>query len=103
MKAIIIAAGRGSRLGEETKNTPKPLVKVNNISFFENTINCFKSSGIQEISAVIGYKKDLFASISGLNYFENDEWERNNILHSLFCAKDFNKCFFDVGATSRII
>jgi choline kinase len=44
MKGLIIAAGRGKRLGYLTKETPKPLVKVDHNCFFKNTIKHFSLS-----------------------------------------------------------
>ncbi len=89
MKGLIIAAGRGKRLGSFTKDTPKPLVKVDGSCFFENTIKHFHSVGITNIAAVIGYKKEQFKSIKNITFFENNNWENNNILHSLFHARNF--------------
>jgi choline kinase len=57
MKGLIVAAGRGSRLGHLTKYTPKPLTKVGNSCFLENTILHFLSLGITEVGVVVGYKK----------------------------------------------
>ena len=38
MKAIILAAGKGERFGQLTKITPKPLIKIGNISLIERNI-----------------------------------------------------------------
>jgi choline kinase len=89
MKALIIAAGRGSRLGHYTDSMPKPLVAINNLSFFENTIKHLRDIGIQDIGAVIGYKKENFKNFKDITFFINNNWQNNNILHSLFYAKDF--------------
>jgi choline kinase len=89
MKGLIIAAGRGQRLGSFTKDTPKPLVKVNGSCFFENTIKHFHSLGITNIAAVVGYKKEQFKVLKDITFFENNNWENNNILHSLFHARNF--------------
>lgn len=89
IKGLIIAAGRGSRLKEMTQDTPKPLVSVNNSCFFENTVKCLKDVGISDIGAVVGYKKELFAKYDDINFFENNDYLNNNILHSLFCARKF--------------
>ena len=60
MKAIIIAAGDGSRLGNLTKDLPKPLVDVNGKSIIERQISTFKKNGIDEIIVIIGPNKDKF-------------------------------------------
>ncbi len=89
MKGLVIAAGRGSRLGEFTKTTPKPLVKVKKKCFFENTVEHLHTLGINKIAAVIGYKKEKFKVIKDITFFENNDWQNNNILQSLFYARDF--------------
>ena len=57
--------------------------------FFENTIKLFNSSGIDDIGAIIGYNKENFYKYENITFFENSNWANNNILHSLFCARDF--------------
>ena len=89
MKGLIIAAGRGSRLGSVTDDTPKPLVNVTGKSFFENTVDHFRACGVTDIAAVVGYQREQFYQYSDLTFFENKTWRSNNILHSMFCARDF--------------
>ncbi len=89
MKGLIIAAGRGSRLEHLTEHTPKPLTKVGNSCFLENTILHFHSLGITEVGVVVGYKKEQFKKIENVTFFENNNWKNNNILHSLFHARNF--------------
>ena len=70
MKAIIVAAGIGSRLGELTKHLPKPLVDVNGKSILERQISLFKKFGIDEIFIITGYKNDKI-NFSNVNYIYN--------------------------------
>ena len=56
MKAVIIAAGVGSRLGKLTKEIPKPLINVNGKSIIERQIDSFRKCGINEIIVITGYK-----------------------------------------------
>ena len=58
MKVIIIAAGVGSRLGDLTKNLPKPLLDVNGKSILEHQIELFRKFGIEDIVIVTGHKKE---------------------------------------------
>jgi MurNAc alpha-1-phosphate uridylyltransferase len=46
---MILAAGQGSRMRELTKNTPKPLLKVNGQALIEYRINAYKNAGIRNI------------------------------------------------------
>ena len=49
MKAMILAAGRGTRMRELTASVPKPLLKINGISLLDRTINRLVEAGIKEI------------------------------------------------------
>lgn len=88
MKVIIIAAGMGDRLRPLTNDGPKCLLKVAGETILERKLRIFRQLGLKEIAVVRGYKKEKI-NLPGLTYFENSDYENNNILHSLFCAKDF--------------
>ena len=54
MKAIVIAAGEGSRMGKLTKNIPKPLVLINGKSIIERQLSILKQNGILDIIIITG-------------------------------------------------
>ena len=54
-RAIIMAAGFGSRMQPVTLTTPKPLVKVNGMRMIDTVIQGLHHNGIQEIYIVAGY------------------------------------------------
>lgn len=54
-KAVIMAGGQGTRLGNLVHEVPKPMVKVNNVPILERQINTLKNCGIKDITLVIGY------------------------------------------------
>ena len=56
--AFILCAGLGKRLNPLTLDTPKPLVKLNNITVLETCINLIESLGIQKIILNTFYLKD---------------------------------------------
>ena len=56
MKAIILAAGKGSRLYPLTLKKPKGLLEVNNYTIVGRLISQFKAIGINDIVLVIGYQ-----------------------------------------------
>ena len=60
MKAIFIAAGEGSRLGNIKKDLPKPLVDINGKSLLERQIIALKKNNINDILVVTGPNKDKF-------------------------------------------
>jgi choline kinase len=90
MKAIIIAAGLGSRLRPYTKSLPKSLVKIGSKTILEWQLKVFNALKINNINLIIGYKKEKFKD-KKLNFFLNKNFRNNNILESLFCAKKILK------------
>ena len=60
IKAIILAGGKGSRLGSLTKLTPKPLLKVYKKEFIYYVIKYLKYNGIDDFIITTNYKKKLF-------------------------------------------
>ena len=86
MKALIIAAGRGSRLKDFTDNEPKPLAQLLGLSLIERVILTAKEAGITEFVIVTGYLSEKIKTKLGngkkysvkINYIENKEWEKGN-------------------------
>jgi choline kinase len=95
MKAVILAAGVGSRLRPLTDNMPKCLVEVNGISILERQIEALARPEIEEIVIVCGYKAEkVFRFVHGKGYrnirlVENLEYLNTNNMYSLYLAKDF--------------
>jgi len=85
-KAIIIAAGLGSRLEDLTKDIPKCMLELNGKSILQHQIDSYQANGISDISVVRGYKKEKI-NIKNLTYYENLDYKNNNILNSLFYAE----------------
>ncbi len=67
--ALILCAGYGKRLKPITNDTPKPLLKVNNINLLDNTINFVKSLGISKIKINTFYLSDQIK-----NFIENKNY-----------------------------
>ena len=85
MRALILAAGMGRRLG---RGLPKALTRVGSRTILEHQIDAFRAQGISDIGIVTGYKEDLFKNF-GLITFHNAEYEHSNMLRSLSCAFDW--------------
>jgi CDP-L-myo-inositol myo-inositolphosphotransferase len=84
-KAVIIAAGNGSRLQGYQNGSPKPLVRVGGIPLLERVILSAKKSGITEFVIVVGYKaalvrKTINARKLGvkITWVRNLDWRRPN-------------------------
>ncbi|MEK7845394.1 MAG: bifunctional sugar-1-phosphate nucleotidylyltransferase/acetyltransferase [Nitrospinota bacterium] len=65
MKALILAAGKGSNLVPFTNTRPKPMISVGGVFILENTIRLLKDSGINVINIVVGHEADTITK-----YFE---------------------------------
>ena len=58
LKAIILAGGRGERLGSETVDNPKPLINIGNMSVIEHQIALLKKYNIKDIIITVSYLHD---------------------------------------------
>lgn len=90
MRAIILAAGRGSRMKHLTSNKPKCLVNLKGKPLLEWQLKAIKDAGIKEIAIVTGYKKELLAHYK-LVEFHNNSWLHTNMVVSLTCAEEWLK------------
>lgn len=86
MRAIVIAAGMGRRLEHHTTDIPKCLVQVGGKPILRHQIDAFRAEGVEDITVIRGYLAEAITD-SDLSYFENPDYEHNNILESLFCAE----------------
>tara|TARA_B110000003_G_scaffold236165_1_gene240726 strand:+ start:2006 stop:3499 length:1494 start_codon:yes stop_codon:yes gene_type:complete len=95
MKAIILAAGLGSRLGDLTINKPKSLIKVNGKPIIKYQIDAYLKAGISEILIVSGYKSDKLKKYVKSNYSKNIKFIQNRIydstnnMYSLWLCKEY--------------
>jgi len=91
MKAIIVAAGRGRRLGIETDDIPKCMVKVGGRAILHWQLDALAAAGVDDVVIVRGYLGDRIAGPAGagpkLRFVDNPDWANNNILTSLFYAE----------------
>jgi choline kinase len=95
-KAIIVAAGRGKRLGNETDEIPKCMVKVAGRSILHWQLRALRDAGVDDVVIVRGYRGNLIsAPDQPLRFVENPEWAENNILTSLlYAAEEMPSGFF---------
>jgi len=87
-KAIIVAAGRGRRLGPETDEIPKCMVRVGGRSILHRQVDALHAAGADDLVIVRGYLGERISTTSTLppRFVENPAWAENNILASLMYA-----------------
>jgi choline kinase len=86
-KALVIAAGMGRRMKGYTTDLPKCMLPVGEKPLLEHAFDTFRACGATDLSIVCGYKKDKI-KYPGLTFYENTDYENNNILSSLFYAEE---------------
>lgn len=88
MKAIILAAGRGSRLESLTSDKPKCMVEFLGKPLLYWQIEALKRAGIKDIGIVRGYMSEKI-NVEGVTYFDNKCWNQTNMVMSMYCAKEW--------------
>ncbi len=117
-KAVIIAAGRGSRLNGNGADLPKPLVKVAGVGLLKRTILLAKRAGIGEFVIVTGFRgQEVREAIASdpqvdvhIDWVENPEWELGNgrsVLKARDCVNEpflllMSDHLFDPQALARL-
>ncbi len=112
MKAIILAAGRGSRMKNLTDERPKCLVELRGKSLLDWQLKALHEAGVTEIAIVTGYKRELLND-RGLVEFYNPRWAKTNMVSSLACAAEwletdtcvvsYSDIFYDASAVAALM
>jgi choline kinase len=91
MRPVVIGAGRGRRLGPETDDIPKALVPVMGRPMLDWILDALGAAGFarKDVVYICGYRGEVVrARYPEFSFVENREWERNNVLASLMCARE---------------
>jgi len=109
MKAIILAAGRGSRMKNLTSDGP---VELRGKALLDWQLKALREAGISEIAIVTGYKRELLSN-RGLVEFHNPRWAETNMVSSLACAHEwlqaepcvvsYSDIFYEASAVESLI
>ena len=100
MKAIILAAGIGTRLGKYTKDMPKCMLSFNGKPLIETQIETLRSCEIKDIVIVKGYMPGKI-KVAGVKYYINKNYADTNMVETLFTAEkemtdDIIVCYSDI-------
>lgn len=87
MKAVILAAGEGKRFNYFKEKKPKCLMDIGETTLLNIQIDTLHKCGIKDIVIVRGYEKNQI-NIPGIKYYDNNNFNRTNVLFSLFTVKN---------------
>lgn len=87
MKACILAAGRGSRLGRLTAERPKCLIELGGRPLVDWQTTALHAAGLEEVILVTGYCAEMLQGY-GTRRIHNPRWADSNMVSSLLCASE---------------
>lgn len=109
MKALILAAGQGTRLRPLTDDRPKCLVELMGKSLLERQAAVLRRAGVEDITVVAGYRADQIAA-RGFTTRVNPRYASTNMVATLFSAidlmddvQDLLICYGDIVYESRVL
>ncbi len=93
MKAIILAAGEGTRLRPHTRSRPKCLVELGGKPLLSYQLAALRGAGVNDITVVTGYLREQIeayglATRSAFDAAYNPRYDSTNMVASLMCASD---------------
>ena len=93
MKALILAAGIGSRLAPLTDELPKSMIRVDNKTILENQIEILQKNGVTDITIITGYKGSIIEEFVNQRYnniriTNNFDYLITNNMYSAFLARE---------------
>ncbi len=112
MRALILAAGRGSRMGGLTEERPKCLVELAGRTLLSLQADALRAGGADEIGIVRGYRAERI-ELAGARYFHNPRWAETNMVATLACAAEwladgpvvvsYSDIFYPAALVTRLI
>ena len=110
-KALVVAAGLGSRLKKHTENLPKCMLDFGGKTLLQRQLQAYNDCDIKDITVIRGYKKEKI-NYKNLNYITNPDYKDNNILNSIFYAEkiingniviSYSDILFDSNVVKRLL
>ncbi len=105
MRAILMAAGMGTRLRPLTNNIPKSLIEVNGMSLLERQIINLREVGINDIIVLTGYLHEKFDDIVkkyDLTKVINDKYDIYNNIYTMYLVRQYLQDAFVIDADNYI-
>lgn len=118
MKALILAAGLGSRLAPITDHCPKSMVPVNGKPILFKQIENLHENGITDITVISGYKAEVLeeavsSAFSGIRFIRSVDYMNTNNMYSAYLARAVLKnedflmmnadVFFDASVITELL
>lgn len=109
MKAVILAAGRGSRLGSLTDERPKCMVPLLGRPLLDWQLGALASAGVTDVHVVTGYCSEVIQSHAAYPTLHNPRWRDTNMVGSLLLAAPILRtepvlvCYADIVYSDRVI
>lgn len=98
MKAVILAAGQGTRIRAVHGEHPKCLIEVDNTTILDHQLDALSKAGINDVAIVVGYEKQQIMNhvmsrrlsrIQRIHFIENPAFAITNNIYSLWLAVDW--------------
>jgi choline kinase len=98
MKAVILAAGQGTRIRSVHGERPKCLIEVDNTTVLDHQLEALSKVGINEVSIVVGYEKEQIinhvtsrklSTVQRVHFIENPAFAITNNIYSLWLTLDW--------------
>jgi L-glutamine-phosphate cytidylyltransferase len=97
MKAVILAAGRGTRIRSVHGEHPKCLIEVENTTILDHQLDALSMVGINDVAIVVGYEKEqIIAHVNArklltqrIHFIDNPAFAITNNIYSLWLALDW--------------
>ena len=91
-QALILAAGRGLRMGDATDGLPKCLLSLGPETILDFQLRVLSWAGVKRLGIVTGYCAEAIKNQAGARvteWFHNDDYDSTNSLFSFYCAREF--------------
>ena len=98
MKAVILAAGQGTRIRSVHGERPKCLIEVDNNTILDHQLQALSKAGINDVAIVVGYEREQIirhvmsrtpSGVQQIHFIENPAYAITNNIYSLWLALEW--------------